>query len=82
MVDFLQLTKEPVHDHAMTVYALILQDYLKLGPLELKLLNIQGKRMAIYKPKTPSMEEMRAQLFKPDEWPVTSNMLQHIKTDR
>ena len=59
----------------------LFQDYLKLGPLELKLLNIQGNQMSMIKPKTPPMEEIKAKDFKPDEWPVTQPMLRKTIKD-
>ena len=56
-------------------YLIILQDYLQLGPLQLKLLNIRGKQMTIFKPQTPPPDEIKAKDYKPDEWPVTGNMI-------
>ena len=51
------------------------QNYLQLGPLELKLLNVKGHAMNIYKPATPADDELKAKDFKPDEWPVTAPMM-------
>lgn len=50
-------------------------DYLKLGPLELKLLNVTGSQMTIHPAPVPSEEEVEATKWNPDEWPVTQNML-------
>lgn len=58
---------------------------MKLGPLELKLLNVSGKRMSIQKPR---MEEdiMQMKEVRPDDWPVTVAMLHrtlgHERTPR
>ncbi|KAH9503835.1 hypothetical protein Btru_063967 [Bulinus truncatus] len=46
-------------------------DYLKLGPLELKLLSITGQQMPIHVAKTPSEEEMKQ--YRPDEWPASAH---------
>ncbi|CAH1798140.1 unnamed protein product [Owenia fusiformis] len=52
------------------------EEYLKLGPLELKLLNVTGNQMTLNKQKTLTEEEIRSKDFRPDEWPVTQPMLQ------
>ena len=39
------------------------------------MLNVTGKQMNIYKPKTPPIDELLAKQFKPDEWPVTTPMM-------
>ncbi len=46
----------------------VFQDYLKLGPLELKLLNISGKKMPIYGPRELTMEEIEANKFTAEEF--------------
>ena len=51
------------------------QDYLKLGPLELKLLSISGQHMKVHKRASPSLDTVQSQEFKPDKWPVTGAML-------
>ena len=51
------------------------QDYLKLGPLELKLLSIKGQKMPIHVQAPLPQEEVKAKSFKPDEWPITQPML-------
>jgi len=48
---------------------------LKLGPLELKLLNVSGKQMPINRPEMPKDEMMRMKQARPDHWPVTVAML-------
>lgn len=53
-------------------------DYLRLGPLELKLLNVTGEKLSLHKPSSPSVDELRAKLFRPDEWPVTRPMLMDV----
>lgn len=50
------------------------QDYLQLGPLELKLLSVTGQRMPIHKVEPPP-EELESKKWNPDEWPVTVAML-------
>ena len=47
----------------------IFQDYLQLGPLELKLLNVTGKKMPIYRPKALTFEEMEASKFSSETFP-------------
>lgn len=55
-------------------------DYLKLGPLELKLLNVTGTQMPIHVPEPLTQAESEAKKCKPDEWPVTAPMLKSIQT--
>jgi len=50
-------------------------DYLKLGPLELKLLSVTGSQVPIHPAPVPSQEEVEATKWNPEEWPVTQNML-------
>ncbi|XP_041463628.1 coiled-coil domain-containing protein 83-like [Lytechinus variegatus] len=50
-------------------------DYLKLGPLELKLLSIEGHAKPIHEHKKLSVKEEQAKLSAPDVWPVTGDML-------
>ena len=51
---------------------------MKLGPMELKLLNVRGKQMSIYKPEMPANEIMKMKEVRPDDWPVTVAMLQRV----
>ena len=51
---------------------------MKLGPLELKLLNVTGKQMSIYKPEMPADEIMKMKEVRPDDWPVTVAMLHRV----
>ena len=51
------------------------KDHLKLGKYEYKMLNLNGLKKPILKPKTPTDEEYRAQNFKGEEWPITQRML-------
>ncbi|XP_021359396.1 coiled-coil domain-containing protein 83-like isoform X2 [Mizuhopecten yessoensis] len=53
-------------------------DYLKLGPLEMKLLNVSGVQMPIHIPQALSAEEAAAKDCKPDSWPVTQSMLKGV----
>lgn len=57
-------------------------DYLQLGPLELKLLNVTGQTMPIHVPQPPSEEESAAKTCAPDHWPVTQPMLKELVTPR
>ncbi|XP_061193337.1 coiled-coil domain-containing protein 83-like [Saccostrea echinata] len=50
-------------------------DYLKLGKLELKLLNVTGQQMPIHVPFQPTEAEIKAKQCNPDTWPVTQPML-------
>jgi len=52
-------------------------DYLKLGPLELKLLSVTGNSAAIHPAPVPTQEEVEAKQWNPEEWPVTQPMLKH-----
>lgn len=51
------------------------QDYLQLGKVELKLLNVTGQQMPIHVPIQPSEAEIQAKQCNPDTWPVTQPML-------
>ncbi|XP_033741617.1 coiled-coil domain-containing protein 83-like [Pecten maximus] len=53
-------------------------DYLKLGPLEMKLLNVSGVQMPIHIPQALTAEEAAAKDCKPDSWPVTHPMLREV----
>jgi hypothetical protein len=53
----------------------VLQDFLKLGPLELKLLNVSGRRMPIHRPPSPPDDLAKSTELRPDRWPVTHEML-------
>ncbi|KAL4233870.1 hypothetical protein ACF0H5_008544 [Mactra antiquata] len=57
-------------------------DYLQLGPLELKLLNVTGQQMPIHVPRSLDEEEMKAKDCNPDEWPVTQPMLKDLMSPR
>ncbi|XP_052807568.1 coiled-coil domain-containing protein 83-like isoform X3 [Mya arenaria] len=57
-------------------------DYLQLGPLELKLLNVTGTSMPIHMPAVLNDEELRAKECNPDTWPVTQPMLKDLVTPR
>ncbi|XP_077976996.1 coiled-coil domain-containing protein 83-like [Glandiceps talaboti] len=56
-------------------------DFLKLGPLELKLLSITGTQKPLHPPKKMTAEEADAKASAPDEWPVTRDMLQQVVTE-
>ena len=58
------------------------QDFLQLGPLELKLLNVTGHRMPIYRLSERSAEEEKAESYQPTDWPVTHPMLKGATTPR
>ncbi|XP_030850655.1 coiled-coil domain-containing protein 83 isoform X2 [Strongylocentrotus purpuratus] len=53
-------------------------DYLKLGPLELKLLSIEGHTKPIHTHKKLSDQEEQSKLSAPDVWPVTGDMLRSV----
>ncbi|XP_022094811.1 coiled-coil domain-containing protein 83-like [Acanthaster planci] len=53
-------------------------DYLNLGPVELKLLRVTGHKMTVHKPKKLTDEEEEAKLSAPDVWPVTPEMLKTV----
>lgn len=55
-------------------------DYLKLGPLELKLLNVTGSQKPIHSVPVASQEEIEAKQWNPDEWPVTQSMIKQTLT--
>lgn len=57
-------------------------DYLQLGPLELKLLNVTGQQMPIHIPPQPDDEELKMKDCNPDEWPVTQPMLKDLVSPR
>ena len=54
------------------------QDYLKLGPLELKLLSIEGHTKPLHGHKKLTDEEAKAKHSAPDVWPVTAEMLRTV----
>ncbi|XP_063721571.1 uncharacterized protein LOC134848141 isoform X4 [Symsagittifera roscoffensis] len=56
-------------------------DYLKLGPLELKMLQIVGTQIPIRAPTPPTQEELELQVYNPDDWPVTHKMLNTIQDE-
>lgn len=53
-------------------------DCLNLGPLELKMLHIEGKAVKMHLPYQPTEEEEEAQQWSPDVWPVNKTMLHKI----
>ncbi|KAK7107638.1 coiled-coil domain-containing protein 83-like [Littorina saxatilis] len=57
-------------------------DYLRLGPVELKLLSIAGAHKPIHQMSRPSSAEMALKDCKPDMWPVTQPMLKKVVTPR
>lgn len=57
-------------------------DYLQLGPLELKLLNVTGQQMPIHVPRQLDDEELKVKDCNPDDWPVTQPMLKDLVTPR
>lgn len=57
-------------------------DFLQLGPLELKLLNITGKRMTIYQLEEEPSKKGKADSFQSTDWPVTQPMLKEATTPR
>lgn len=48
---------------------------MKLGPLELKLMNVAGQKMPIHRQPTPPVDIIKAMEVRPDKWPVTYDML-------
>ncbi|KAK6187775.1 hypothetical protein SNE40_005727 [Patella caerulea] len=52
-------------------------DYLQLGPLELKLLNVNGTQMRLHPQGEPTDEELAALDCNPDTWPVTQPMIKN-----
>ena len=59
-----------------------MNEYLQLGPLELKLLSLSGEQKPIYIQGGNSAEEIRAQQYNPQNWPVTQPMLKTAVTPR
>ncbi|KAL3881283.1 hypothetical protein ACJMK2_027738 [Sinanodonta woodiana] len=57
-------------------------DYLQLGPLELKLLNVTGEQMPIHVPLQLTEEELEAKKCNPEQWPVTLPMIKDVSTPR
>ena len=54
------------------------QDYLNLGPVELKLLRVTGHKATLFPPKKLTDEEQEAKLSAPDVWPITPEMLKTV----
>ncbi|PIK52791.1 putative coiled-coil domain-containing protein [Apostichopus japonicus] len=50
-------------------------EYLQLGPVELKLLQVVGEKKPIHPPEKLTNEEEQAKMSAPDVWPVTPSML-------
>ncbi|KAF6035837.1 CCDC83 [Bugula neritina] len=57
-------------------------EYLKLGPLQLKLLTISGEQKPIYVQGGSSKAEIQAREFNPVDWPVTQPMMKSATTPR
>ena len=62
----------------LSLSLLHLQDYLNLGPVELKLLRVTGHKMTLQRPKKLTDEEAEAKLSAPDVWPITPQMLKTV----
>lgn len=54
------------------------EQYLQLGPVELKLLQVVGESKPIHPPVKLTDEEEQAKLSAPDVWPITPNMLKDV----
>ncbi|XP_067951160.1 coiled-coil domain-containing protein 83-like [Watersipora subatra] len=59
------------HDDDMT-------EYLKLGPLQLKLLSLSGEQKPIYVQGGSTEEEIKAREYNPENWPVTQPMMKSV----
>ncbi|XP_066277024.1 coiled-coil domain-containing protein 83-like [Branchiostoma lanceolatum] len=61
------------------------EDYLQLGPLELKLLNVTGTKKPLHRPAKPSQEDIASGLTatpaSQKRWPVTQEMMQTILSE-
>lgn len=57
-------------------------DYLHLGPVELKLLSLCGHKAKIHVIERPSSAEMALKDCAPDTWPVTQPMMKKVITPR
>ena len=60
----------------------LLQDYLQLGPLELKLLNVNGTQMPIHSQGERTDDELAALDCNPENWPVTQPMIKTVVTNQ
>ncbi len=60
------------------IFCLYFQDYLQLGPLELKLLSVRGHQMSFYRQSTLTDEEEEARQYKPYDWPLTKPMIHKV----
>ena len=50
-----------------------------MGPLELKMLQVNGTRIPIRARTPPTQEELDLQVYNPNDWPVTNSMLQNFQ---
>ncbi|XP_019644885.1 PREDICTED: coiled-coil domain-containing protein 83-like [Branchiostoma belcheri] len=61
------------------------EDYLQLGPLELKLLNVTGTKKPLHRPAKPSQEDIASGLTatpaSQKRWPVTQEMMQTVLSE-
>ncbi|XP_013396467.1 coiled-coil domain-containing protein 83-like [Lingula anatina] len=57
-------------------------EFLQLGPLELKMLTLKGDKMPIHGRGNLSTEELEAKNFNPDIWPMTTPMLKEVIKDK
>ncbi|CAE1240095.1 unnamed protein product [Acanthosepion pharaonis] len=55
-------------------------DFMKLGPIEWKLLAVCGKPAPLHIPKQKTQQELNVLKQIPSDWPVTKSMLQCLKT--
>lgn len=58
------------------------EDYLHLGPVELKLLAVAGVGIRLHEQNRPSSAEMALKACAPDTWPVSQPMLKKAITPR
>lgn len=68
--------------HSFTLEEEDFEDYLHLGPVELKLLNVAGTSMVLHDPLRPSSAELAVKACAPDTWPVSQPMLKKAITPR
>ena len=54
-----------------------IDEYLKLGPLELKLLSVTGETKPIYI-QGSSIEDIKGHAYNPKNWPVTQPMMKAV----
>ncbi|KAK7494832.1 hypothetical protein BaRGS_00013959 [Batillaria attramentaria] len=68
--------------HSLTLEEEDYEDYLHLGPVELKLLSVAGVGMHLHEPMRPTSAELAMKACAPDIWPVTQPMLKKAVTPR